>query len=182
MLEPDEQFTVLYLSGGKPKREGAIKSMTLMLGPDFMTDVFEVETMDHARLSLTLSYTWLFDVVKEDIDSANRIFRVKDFVGDACKNIASRVRGMCSSRSFDDFHKHSSEMIHLAVFGRGAEQGKATLKSDSNNLVITNVDVQEMEPVDMKTRESLQRSVNMAIEITTDMTKANAQHQAEKQD
>jgi major vault protein len=141
MLQPDEQFTVLYLSGGRPKREGAIKCMTLMLGPDFMTDVFEVETMDHARLSLTLSYTWYFDVNKEDEESSNKIFRVKDFVGDACKNIASRVRGMCSSRTFDDFHKHSSELIHLAVFGREAEQGKAKMQSESNNLVITNVDV-----------------------------------------
>lgn len=118
MLEPDEQFTVLYISGGKPKRENAIKNLALMLGPDFMTDILEVETMDHARLSLTLSYSWYFDVDKSSIEQQNKIFRVKDFVGDCCKTVASRVRGMCSSRTFDDFHKHSAELIQIAVFGK----------------------------------------------------------------
>ena len=89
----------------------------MILGPDFMTDVIEVETMDHARLQLTLSYSWFFDINKESEEEANSIFRVKDFVGDACKSIASRVRGLCSGRTFDDFHKHSSELIHLACFG-----------------------------------------------------------------
>ncbi|HAZ48176.1 MAG TPA: colicin uptake protein, partial [Cyanobacteria bacterium UBA11371] len=48
MLGPDESFTVLSLSGEKPKRPNLIKSLALLLGPDFMTDVFTVETSDHA--------------------------------------------------------------------------------------------------------------------------------------
>lgn len=38
MLGPDEQFTVLNLSGGKPKVEKVIQTLQLSLGPDFMTD------------------------------------------------------------------------------------------------------------------------------------------------
>ena len=34
--------------------------MALGLGPDFMTDIVIVETLDHARLSLKLSYNWQF--------------------------------------------------------------------------------------------------------------------------
>ena len=34
-----------------------------------------------------------------------KIFSVPDFVGDACKAIASRVRGAVASVQFDDFHK-----------------------------------------------------------------------------
>lgn len=33
------------------------------------------------------------------------LFSVPDFVGDACKAIASRVRGAVASVQFDDFHK-----------------------------------------------------------------------------
>ena len=58
MLGPDEQFTKLSLSGGKPKKPNAIKSLCLLLGPDFCTDIVIVETSDHARLSLQLSYNW----------------------------------------------------------------------------------------------------------------------------
>jgi major vault protein len=54
-LAPDEEFTVLSLSGGKPKVEHAIKTLSLVLGPDFMTDILIVETSDHARLKLKLS-------------------------------------------------------------------------------------------------------------------------------
>ena len=59
-LEPDEAFTVIYLSGGKPKRPGAIKTLSVGLGPDFFSDIFQVETSDHARLELQLSYNWQF--------------------------------------------------------------------------------------------------------------------------
>merc|ERR1712023_582428 len=62
LLEPDEIFTVLSLSGGKPKRPGMINSLCMRLGPDFMTDIVTVETSDHARLSLTLSYNWQFEL------------------------------------------------------------------------------------------------------------------------
>ena len=58
MLGPDEQFTQLSLSGGKPKKPNVIKSLCLLLGPDFATDIIVVETADHARLSLQLSYNW----------------------------------------------------------------------------------------------------------------------------
>jgi major vault protein len=61
MLGPDEQFTVLSLSGDQPKRAGVIQDLCIRLGPDFMTDIVIVETADHARLSLKLSYNWHFD-------------------------------------------------------------------------------------------------------------------------
>jgi major vault protein len=61
-LGADENFTVISISGGKPKRENSIKCLQLSLGPDFMTDVVCVETSDHAKLSLELSYNWMFKV------------------------------------------------------------------------------------------------------------------------
>ena len=39
MLQPDEQFTVLSLSGSKPKKPHQIKAIRLQLGPDFSTDI-----------------------------------------------------------------------------------------------------------------------------------------------
>jgi len=44
LLDPDEHFTLLSLSGGKPKRPHVIKDLCLQLGPDFMTDIITVET------------------------------------------------------------------------------------------------------------------------------------------
>lgn len=49
-----------------------------------------------------------------------------------------------------------------------------------NNLVVTSIDIQSVEPVDQRTRESLQKSVQLAIEITTNSQEAAAKHEAER--
>ncbi|MDM8557397.1 hypothetical protein [Candidatus Parabeggiatoa sp. HSG14] len=182
MLEPDEAFTVLSLSGGKPKQPHAIRTLALFMGPDFMTDMFTVETSDHARLQLQLAYNWHFDVPdKNDIETVARMFQVPDFVGDTCKTIPSRVRGKVAGVKFDEFHRNSAKVIRESVFGTD-EQGRVRneFRFDSNNLVITNVDIKSVEPVDEETLKSLQKSVQIAIQITSDAQEAAARHDAER--
>jgi len=183
MLGPDEQFTIQSLSGDVPKRPHVIKSLCLLLGPDFMTDVVVVETSDHARLSLKLSYNWHFEYDPADSAKSSKIFSVPDFVGDACKAIASRVRGIVAAHSFDNFHKSSAQIIREAVFGVD-ETGLAKNRFvfSANNLVITNIDIQSVEPVDSRTRDALQKSVQLAIEITTKSQEAAARHEAERRE
>merc|ERR1711907_258773 len=170
------------LSGDKPKRPGMIKSLNLMLGPDFMTDIIVVETSDHARLKLQLAYNWHF-LVPEDPELKSSIFNVRDFVGDACKAIASRVRSAVASESFDNFHKNSARIIRKSVFGEG-EDGKIRrfFEFTANNLVVTNIDIQSVEPVDESTRDSLQKSVQLAIQITTQSQEARARHDAHREE
>ncbi len=181
MLGPDEAFTVLSLSGSVPKRPHLIKSLALLLGPDFMTDLFTVETSDHARLQLRLSYNWYFDVDRHDEQAAAKLFQVPDFVDTACKAIASRVRGAVAGVSFDEFHRHSARIIRTAVFGTDeAGKIKEEFRFKTNNLVIFNVDIQSVEPVDEETLKSLQKSVQIAIQITTDAQEAAARHDAER--
>jgi len=185
MLGPDEQFTVMRLSGDKPKRPNVITSLTLMLGPDFMTDIITVETSDHARLNLTVAYNWQFDVsAKLSKEDQSRIFAVRDFTGDACKALASRIRAAVACETFDNFHKYSARVIRGSIFGMNAETGKIKdeYRFDANRLVVTNVDVQSVEPVDPRTRESLQASVQLAIEISTRSQESRATHQARKEE
>lgn len=184
MLGPDETFTVLSLSGDVPKRGHVIKAIALMLGPDFMTDVVVVETSDHARLSLKVSYNWQFHIPdRTDKEAVAKIFSVPDFIGDACKAIASRVRGAVAGQTFDSFHKNSAELIRTAVFGvDAAGVPQQNFVFNSNNLVISNIDIQSVEPVDQRTRDALQKSVQLAIEITTKSQEAEARHEAERRE
>ncbi|XP_077413483.1 major vault protein isoform X2 [Vanacampus margaritifer] len=182
MLGPDEQFTVLSLSGDRPKRSNVIKAVCLLLGPDFFTDIITIETADHARLQLQLSYNWHFDVKPPvDPEDAAALFSVPDFVGDACKAVASRVRGAVASVQFDDFHKNSNRIICSAVFGFDEKLAvRSSLRFHQNRLVISSVDIQSVEPVDQRTRDALQKSVQLAIEITTNSQEAAARHEAER--
>jgi len=184
MLDPDEQFTVLSLSGLTPKQPKVLNVIALLLGPRFSTDVVVVETADHARLSLKLSYNWHFDVDRNNEAQAAALFSVPDFIGDFCKAIASRVRGSVAQQNFDHFHKHSADLIRQAVFGTDASTGaiKNRFEFQANRLVITNIDVQSVEPVDSRTRDALQKSVQLAIEITTKSQEAAARHEAERRE
>jgi major vault protein len=181
MLEPDEQITVLSLSGGKPKRPHMIKALWLQLGPEYMTDIFVVETSDHAKLSLKLSYNWTFKVAQSD-DDAGKIFSVPDFVGDACKSVASRVRSAVAQATFDHFHKYSAKEIRQAVFGITDGKINDDYFFPENKLNITNIDIQSVEPVDAKTRDSLVKSVQLAIEITTKSQEARARQEAKREE
>jgi len=145
----------------------------LFLGPDFMTDVVVVETSDHARLSLKLAYNWRFRYESD----REKIFQVPDFIGDACKAVASRVRGAVAGVTFDEFHKDSTSIIRRAVFG-----DERILFFEANSLEISAVDVQSVEPIDQRTRDALSKSVQLAIEITTKSQEATAQHETKKQE
>jgi len=183
MLGPDEQFTQLSLSAGNPKKPNMWKAIALWLSPIFTSDIIVVETSDHARLQLDLQYNRHFEI--EDFTNqaeASKLFCVGDFVGDLCKAMASRIRGAVSSITFDDFHKNSAKIIEVAVFGMDLEtkQIRKRIKFPANNFVVTSVDIKSVEPVDQRTRDSLLKSVTLAIEITTQSQEAAARREAER--
>ncbi|MHB8874528.1 MAG: hypothetical protein ACYC8T_12640, partial [Myxococcaceae bacterium] len=123
MLRPYEDVSVLDLSGSTPKKPRQLKVIMLRLGPDFATDLFEVATRDHARLRIKLSYKWQFEV-EGDSDKDKAIFRVNDFVGYVCENLASRIRQVAAENDFETFHKTASTLIRRAIFGADeADQG-----------------------------------------------------------
>jgi major vault protein len=122
-------------------------------------------------------------VNKEDLIDSTKIFAVKDFIGDLCNIMASQVRSAVASVDFDSFHKTSARLIRKSVFGVDAEgKIKKEFPLIKNNLVITNVDIQSVEPIDDNTKENLQKTVTLAIEITTKRQEATARHNAEKLD
>lgn len=181
MLQPDEIFTVNVLSGGKPKVPGAIKSLEIKLGPDFTSDVIEVETSDHARLMLKLSYNWHFKVDKNNEEDAQKIFSIKDFIGDMCTIMAAKIRSTVAGVNFENFHKSFAKLIRVSIFGVDKDNRvKDEYFIEKNGLVITNVDIQQVEPVDAKTRQSLKETVSLAIEITTKTQEENAKRESER--
>ena len=56
------------------------------------------------------------------------------------------------------------------------DQGKVkeTFEFPQNKLVVTSIDIQSVEPVDQRTRDALLKSVQLAIEITTNSQEATA--------
>jgi major vault protein len=153
----------------------------MRLGPDFISDSIEVETSDHARLQLSLTYSWKFELDRSNREEMEKVFQVKDFVGDCCKSIASRIRGIVSSVNFDSFHKDSSNIVQTGVFGKDSTgRLKKPFIFKANGLVITNVDIQSQEPVDNKTREILNQSMIMSMQTNLSIQELEAKHREER--
>jgi major vault protein len=179
MLRPYEDVTVLDLSGSTPKRPRQLKVLMLRLGPDFATDLFEIATRDHARLRIKLSYKWQFDV-ENDSEKDKAIFRVNDFIGYVCENLASRIRQVAAENDFETFHKNASVLIRRTIFGVD-EAGK--VRKDrlfaENQLRIIDIDIKDIAPVDDKTALKLREAIDTNIQIQLDASKQEAQASAE---
>jgi len=53
-----------------------------------MTDMFTIDTCDHAKVNIVLSYSWHFNVNKDSTpEEKDKLFSVKDFVGVVCKSL-----------------------------------------------------------------------------------------------
>ncbi len=179
MLKPYEDVAVLDLSGGTPKKPKQLKVMFLHLGPDFSTDLFEVATRDHARLRIKLSYKWQFERTG-DPEKDRVIFRVNDFVGYVCENLASRIRQTAAENDFETFHKSASTLIRRAIFGMD-ETGRPRKERlfAENMLRIIDIDIKDISPVDEKTAQKLHEAIDTNIQIQLDASKQEAVAQAE---
>jgi major vault protein len=105
-------------------------------------------------LILELSYNWEFRFNKNDEQDTKKIFSDRDYVGNACKAMSSRIRGIIASKTFDDFHKNSHTLIKNAVLKYDSE-GKIIPFKFSNNFYITDINSSGYTPVDKETEESL---------------------------
>jgi len=59
----------------------------------------------------------LFEINKNDPEDIKYVFNVRDFIGNICNFMASKVRGAVASTNFDEFHKSSARIIRKSIFG-----------------------------------------------------------------
>jgi len=183
LLEPEEKFCLMYLSGKTPKVPGVVKTLNLNMGPTYTTDKIEVETSDHALLVIEVAYNWFFDVNRNNEDECKKIFAVRDCIGEMCSLMAGRVRGAVAELTLNDFHKNSAKVIRKAVMGSSLE-GKINDKYlfENNLLAISNVDIKNIDTKNKDIKDKLQKTVNLAIESTTKSHQEEAKRAAELKD
>jgi len=181
ILGPEEEFTLTTLSGFTPKRPDACQTLFLKLGPVFSTDQFDVETVDHTKLQLKISYNWCFDIQNSESE-ALKIFTIRDFVGDMCLTLASKIRSSISTLTFEDFHKNSDRFIKRAVFGESDDGILKNYRFENCGLLINDVDIQTVVPSDPNTQTLLQKSVALAIELATKTIEQDYNIQAQIKD
>jgi major vault protein len=146
ILEPDEHVKVLWLSAKKPKIPYQIRAAIIKLGPDFVSDKFVVRTKDNAQLEMELSYKWQFIVDQND---AHLVFSMQDFIGYACSTLCSKIREEAAAYKFEDFHNGTVSILRKGLFKKHIinEVEMEGMYFDGNKLLISEIDVKSMVPV-----------------------------------
>jgi major vault protein len=129
---------------------------------------------------MNISYKWNFEFDRTNKADSLKIFQVKDFYGDTCKAMASRIRGAASGNSFQVFREKSSEIIDSIIFKKDSNGKRIPFKFENNNLVITDVAIENLDPVDHQIEQSLNKSLNLTFEIENKARAAQANHTAAK--
>lgn len=79
--------------------------------------------------------------------------------------MSSRIRGVISSKTFDDFHKNSHSIIKSAILKLDENKNIIPFRFPQNNFYITDINSSGYKPVDKETEESLQNSFKLSLEI-----------------
>lgn len=161
LLQPSEEFTLLKLSGGIPKKECQEPTISIPLGQINFEDEIIVETNDHASIIMQLCYSGQFVFNRESGDP-NKMFSIQDFIGIAAKTIASRIRGIVSSVEYNEFHHNYSNIVKQAVFGKNG-----FYLFPENDFKVMECDVKSQSIKDEEIREKLKNNTSMAIELKT---------------
>lgn len=185
ILGPEENVKVLWISAGKPKTPKQLKVAKVRLGPDFMSDLFQVRTRDNAALSLHLTYKWEFLVSEQE---ANLVFSLQDFIGYSCTTLCSRIREEAAKYTFEEFHSRTVGIIHKTLFEeqeievRGTKQKLTGLYFPEIKFLVSEVDVKDVAPVNQEINILLNQSIksNMIIVCNKMEQEANLKSQKEK--
>ena len=165
LLDPYEEFTQLNLSGGEPKRPNMVHCLLLPLGPDYCSDTINVQTSDLAKFNVKVNYCWYFDTKDLCPTETYKLFSKPDFIGYMCQEIASLIRNTMSEIHFCDFKKSPSMIIKSAVFETVDIHSTKERRFDLNNLVVTDIDVESIEPSDPKTQGLWEKHVTSVMSV-----------------
>jgi len=75
--------------------------------------------------------------------------------------MASRVRGVVSQQTYNDFHLKNTTIVKDAIFGKN----KKHLLFEENNFMITQCDVKKIEPADVNIRQKLEKNTSISLDL-----------------
>lgn len=130
-LRYEESLEVLELSTGKPKNtDNLLRTVYLRVANNKVSDRVYVETADHVRVDLSLSY-----VVNFEGDS-NKWFSVENYVKFLCDHLRSELKNLVRQYKISEFYQDSTKIIQK-VLGEGS---KGMLFQD-NNMRLSDIEV-----------------------------------------
>jgi major vault protein len=165
LLDYDEGLETLTLSTGTPKStEKLLETPYLRVENNQVSDVVGVETLDHVRLQLHLSYRVDFE------GDPLRWFAVENYVKFLCDHLRSLLKGAIRKHTIEDFYATSTDRIRDFILGK-SEGGKRTgMAFPANGMRVVDVDVLKVVLQDEKIRALLDQAQHDVVRSNIDLS------------
>ncbi len=137
LLEYDEALEIIHLSKGLPKSsQQRIQTVFLRVLNNKVSDICEVETVDHVRVKLTYSLRVSFD------GDPNRWFEVENYVQYLCDHIRSVLKGTTKRTTIEAFYASAVDIVRDTILGKAQDKGERPgMRFAENGMHVTDVEL-----------------------------------------
>jgi major vault protein len=165
LLDYDEGLEVLTLSTGKPKTtDKLLETPYLRVENNQVSDVIHVETADHVRVQLHVSYRVDFE------GDSLRWFAVENYVKLLCDHARSVLKGQIRKLSIESFYASSTDQIRNFILGTAADGRRPGMLFPANGMRVVDVDVLKVVLEDDKIRALLDHAQHDAVRSNIDLS------------
>lgn len=175
LVDYDESLEALELSTGKPKTtDKLINTVYLRVDNNKVTDYVNVETQDHVKVKLSLSYLVNFE------GDPLKWFAVENYVKFACDHFRSILKGSIRKLKVEDFYANSTDIVRDLLLGTTPELAKAAdprskrpgLLFEENGMRLVDIEVLGVELLDDRIRQLLDQSQQQVVQSNIELSNA----------
>lgn len=182
LLDYDETLEILTLSTGKPKSTDKIyRTVYLRTKNNKVSDIVEVETSDHVRCQVKLSFNVDFE------GDSEAWFNSENYVKLLCDHVRSMLKGETKKHDIENFYANATAIIRDAVLGKrkvltdGTNSDRPGQVFAHNGMKIVDVEVLGNEIQDRAIAELLTRSQKEVVESNINLATAKRQLETARQ-
>lgn len=176
LLDYDETLEVMELSTSKPKTtDKLLRVPYLCVENNKVSDIINVETKDHVKLSVYLSYQVNFE------GDPLKWFSVSNYVKLLCDHARSILKGAIRKNTVEEFYADSTAIIRDLLLGKSAEGKRPGLAFPQNGMRVDDVDVLKVELLDERIKPLLDNAQHEAVKTSIEMSNVKRTLEVTKQ-
>ena len=162
LLDYDETPEILELSTGKPKTtDHMLRTAYLRTTANKIGDVIEVDTADHCKFQVKLSYRMDFTGNKPEL-----WFAVENYVKFLCDNMRSRLKNAVRRVGVEQFYADSTDIIRETVLKEATDGSFGPRLFPENGMQVYDVEVLMVKLVDQDIEALIAKSQRAIIQTT----------------
>lgn len=164
LLNYDESLEALSLSTGKPKTtDNLFRTVYLKTDNNKVSDYIDVETADHVKVQVYVSYLVNFE------GDSSKWFSVENYVKLFADHCRSMLKGAVQKIKIEDFYSNSTDIIRDVLLGKSVEGKRPGLFFDKNNMRVTDVDVLRVTIANERIRALLDEAQHIVVSTNIEM-------------